>query len=57
MNRCNYTLCRYNKDGECISQKERDACVEISKKVLCLDGEVVKKCLSYRKSTLISVEI
>lgn len=36
-NNCNLTTCRYNKDGECTNEESRKECVEISRKVLCLD--------------------
>lgn len=34
---CNLTTCRYNKDGQCTSEKDREVCVEVSRKVLCLE--------------------
>lgn len=35
--KCNFTTCRYNANGKCQSEENRKECVEISKKVLCLD--------------------
>lgn len=35
--RCNFEDCRHNKDGQCISQKDREVCVDVSRKVLCLE--------------------
>lgn len=34
--KCNFTSCRYNADGECVNDKGRKECVEVSKKVLCI---------------------
>ena len=36
-NSCNLTTCRYNKDGKCTNEEKRKECVEVSRKVLCLD--------------------
>lgn len=36
-NNCNITTCRYNKDGKCNNEEKRKECVEVSRKVLCLD--------------------
>ena len=36
-NSCNLTTCRYYKDGTCINEEKRKECVEVSRKVLCLD--------------------
>lgn len=36
-NDCNLTTCRYNKDGKCTNNEKRKECVEVSRKVLCLD--------------------
>ena len=36
-NNCNLTTCRYYKDGTCINEEKRKECVEVSRKVLCLD--------------------
>lgn len=38
-NNCNLTTCRYNKSGTCTNEKKRKECVEVSKRVLCLEGE------------------
>lgn len=37
-NNCNLTTCRYNQSGTCTNEDKRKECVEISKKVLCLEG-------------------
>lgn len=34
---CNLTTCRYNKSGTCMNEDKRKECVEVSKKVLCLE--------------------
>ena len=34
---CNLTTCRYNADGKCTNKEKREECVEVSRKVLCLD--------------------
>lgn len=36
-NNCNLTTCRYNKDGKCTNEEKREECVEVSRKVLCID--------------------
>ena len=36
-NDCNLTTCRYNKDGKCTNEEKRKECVEVSRKVLCID--------------------
>lgn len=36
-NSCNLTTCRYYKDGICTNDEKRKECVEVSRKVLCLD--------------------
>ena len=36
-NDCNLTTCRYNEDGKCTNEEKREECIEISRKVLCLD--------------------
>lgn len=48
-NNCNLTTCRYNQSGTCTNEDKRQECVEVSKKVLCLedreneiDGETSK---------------
>lgn len=35
--KCNLTTCRHNKDGKCISVENRVVCVDVSKKVLCME--------------------
>lgn len=37
MKNCNLTTCRYNKDIKCTNEEKRKECVEVSRKVLCLD--------------------
>lgn len=34
---CNLTTCRYNHNGACQNEEKREECVEVSKKVLCLE--------------------
>lgn len=34
---CNLTTCRYNQSGTCTNEEKRKECVEVSKKVLCLE--------------------
>ena len=36
-NNCNITTCRYNADGKCTNEEKREECVEVSRKVLCLN--------------------
>ena len=36
-NNCNLTTCRYNADGKCTNEEKREECVDVSRKVLCLD--------------------
>lgn len=36
-NNCNLTTCRYNADGKCTNEEEREECVEVARKVLCED--------------------
>lgn len=38
-NNCNLITCRYNQSGTCANGKKRKECVEVSKRVLCLEGE------------------
>lgn len=38
-NNCNPTRCRYNQSGTCTNEEKRNECAEVSKKVLCLEGE------------------
>ena len=40
--KCNFTTCRYNAKGKCQSEENRKECVEVSKKVLCLDKKSEK---------------
>ena len=35
--KCNLTFCRYNADGKCTNEEKRKECVEVSRKVLCLN--------------------
>lgn len=37
MKNCNLTTCRYNKDKKCTDEEKRIECVEVSRKVLCID--------------------
>ena len=34
---CNLTTCRYNADGKCTNEEKREECVEVSRKVLCIN--------------------
>lgn len=36
-NNCNLTTCRYNQSGTCTNEDKRTECVEVSKRVLCLE--------------------
>lgn len=36
-NNCNLTTCRYNKSGTCANEEKHQECVEVSKRVLCLE--------------------
>lgn len=36
-NNCNLTTCRYNQSGKCTNEEKRKECVEVSKRVLCLE--------------------
>lgn len=36
-NICNLTTCRYNQSGTCTNEDKWKECVEVSKKVLCLE--------------------
>lgn len=38
-NNCNLITCRYNQSGTCTNEKKRQECVEVSKRVLRLEGE------------------
>ena len=35
--KCNLTSCRYNADGKCTNEEKREECVEVSRKVLCIN--------------------
>ena len=35
--KCNLTSCRYNADGKCTNEEKREECVDISRKVLCIN--------------------
>ena len=35
--KCNLTSCRYNTDGKCTNEEKRKECVEVSRKVLCIN--------------------
>ena len=37
-NKCNLTTCRYNKDKKCTNKFARKECIEVCKKVLCLES-------------------
>lgn len=37
-NNCNLTTCHYNQSGKCTNEGKRKECVEVSKRVLCLEG-------------------
>lgn len=37
---CNLTTCRYNQDGKCTNEDKRKECVEVSRKVLCLEDNM-----------------
>lgn len=34
---CNFTVCSYNTDGKCSNTDKRKECVEVSRKVLCME--------------------
>ena len=34
---CNLTTFRYNADGKCTNDEKRKECVEVSRKVLCIN--------------------
>nr|DAH59506.1 MAG TPA: protein of unknown function (DUF1540) [Caudoviricetes sp.] len=40
--KCNVTSCRYNADGKCTNEEKREECVEVSRKVLCINEEIKK---------------
>ena len=35
--KCNLASCRYNAYGKCINKEKREECVEVSRKVLCIN--------------------
>lgn len=37
-NNCNLSAYRYNQSGTCTNEEKRKECVEVSKRVLCLEG-------------------
>lgn len=39
MERCNFTNCRYNVNGECTSAEERLECVSVAEMVLCINDD------------------
>lgn len=43
MNNCNLTNCRYNANGKCENEEKRKECVEVARKVLCLEGRYVRE--------------
>lgn len=43
-NICNLTTCRHNKDGQCTSEKDREVCVAVSRKALCLEDRENVSC-------------
>lgn len=43
MNNCKFTTCRYNTDGKCTNEEKREECVEVSRKVLCINEENKKQ--------------
>lgn len=38
-NNCNLATCRYNQSSTCTNEEKRKECVEVSKRVLCLEGK------------------
>lgn len=36
---CNLKICRYNRDGACKNKYARKGCIELSRKVLCMEEE------------------
>lgn len=36
-NNCNLITCRYNQSDTCTNEEKRKECVEVSKRVLCLE--------------------
>ena len=41
--KCNLTSCRYNADGKCTNDEKRKECIEVSRKVLCVN---VDSCIT-----------
>lgn len=41
--KCNLTSCRYNTDRECTNDEKREECIRVSRKVLCIIDEEIKK--------------
>jgi hypothetical protein len=41
--KCNLTPCRYNENNCCTNCEKRTECVEVSKKVLCVDKKTFRK--------------
>lgn len=39
VNNYNLTTCRYNQSGKCTNEDKRKECVEVSKRVLCLEDK------------------
>lgn len=37
-NKCNFSNCRYNRNSICHNEDKRKECVDVSMKVLCLEG-------------------
>lgn len=35
--KCNLKTCRYNINGKCTNKDKREICIDVSKKVLCLN--------------------
>lgn len=50
MNNCNFTSCRFNAEGICENEEAREECVDMSRKVLCLDKD--KSCEKCKYSDL-----
>lgn len=34
---CNLTTCRHNENGKCTSESDRKICVDVAKRVLCVE--------------------
>lgn len=43
-NNCNLTTCCYNQSGTCTNEDKREECVEVSKRVLRLEGRSCPDC-------------